>query len=205
MAHAPSETDVIALAIRGDVDAFTEIYRMHAPRVYRHIRYLIADHQEADDLTNETFLKAWKVFSRYEDRGLPLENWLLKIGHNLGVRHLKKNRVTQDIEQLTIPDSPEHRPETLMESASEAETVRAAILRLPEVPRQVIIWRFLEGMSYEEIERMLGKSNGAIRVIQFRALKQLRAILESQETIGEEPSPAPGWGIKKEALAGTPL
>jgi RNA polymerase sigma-70 factor (ECF subfamily) len=181
VAQSALEKDVIALAQRGDREAFTEIYQKHSQRVFRHIYYLIGDIHEADDLTNETFLRAWKVLDKYEDRGLPIENWLLKIGHNLGARHLKKRRPTQDIEKISLEDSPERLPERLAEVACDVETVRAAVLQLPDLPRQVIIWRFLEGMSYDEVKLMLGKTNGAIRVIQFRALKQLRGILEAME------------------------
>jgi RNA polymerase sigma-70 factor (ECF subfamily) len=207
MAQAAPEADVVALAIGGDVDAFTEIYKTHSARVFRHLNYLLGDRAEADDLTNETFLRAWKVIDRYEDRGLRIENWLLKIGHNLAVRQLKKKRPTHDIESLTIQDAPEARPESIAEMASEALEVRQAILKLPDIPRQVIIWRFLEGMDYEEIEKMLGKSNGAIRVIQFRALKQLRIILEAQEAAGgQQPASQSGWRAKAGALtAGSPL
>jgi RNA polymerase sigma-70 factor (ECF subfamily) len=201
VAQSALEKDVIALAQRGDREAFTEIYQKHSQRVFRHIYYLIGDIHEADDLTNETFLRAWKVIDKYEDRGLPIENWLLKIGHNLGARHLKKRRPMQDIENISLEDSPERLPERLAEVACDVETVRAAILQLADLPRQVIIWRFLEGMSYDEVERMLGKSNGAIRVIQFRALKQLRGILETID--GQQPE---AWrqaaaGVRRDAFS----
>jgi RNA polymerase sigma-70 factor (ECF subfamily) len=183
-----SASDLVALAVSGDRDAFAEIYQLHASRVMRHIVYLTSDYHLADELTNETFLKAWKVIDRYEDRGLPIENWLLKIGHNLATRHLKKRRITRDIETVTIEAEDDTSPERRAELASDAQTLREAILQLPEMSRQVIVWRFLEGMSYEECERMLGKSNGAIRVCQFRALKQLRQILEEMEAPAAEQS-----------------
>jgi RNA polymerase sigma-70 factor (ECF subfamily) len=195
MAQAAADADLVALAIAGDKEAFAEIYRCHAPRIYRHIQYLIGDRHEADDLTNETFFRAWKVIDRYEDRGLPIENWLLKIGHNLAARHLKRRRPTHDIQDVTVEDSADRLPERIAESASEARSLREAILQLPEVPRQVIVWRFLEGMSYEEVEAMLGKSNGAIRVIQFRALKQLRAILAA-ESDSARPAVKP-WSLAR--------
>jgi RNA polymerase sigma-70 factor (ECF subfamily) len=184
VAQSALEKEVIARAQRGDREAFTEIYRSHSRRVFRHIYYLTRDTQESDDLTNETFLRVWRVIDKYEDRGLPIENWLLKIGHNLATRHLKRRRPTQDIETVSIEDSPDRLPEHLAEVASDAESVRAAVMQLPDLPRQVIIWRFLENMSYEEVGRIVRKSNGAIRVIQFRALKQLRGILEAMEASG---------------------
>jgi RNA polymerase sigma-70 factor (ECF subfamily) len=192
MPEATLEADVIARAISRDLEAFTELYRKHAARILRHINYLVGDHYEADDLTNETFFRAWQVIHRYEDRGIPFENWLLKIGHNLASRHLKSRKPTRDIEDLNVEAGDEVSPERITETASEAEFLKAAILELPEPQRQVVIWRFLEDMSYEEVEAMLGKSNGAIRVIQYRALKQLRAILEAKTRAhSPEPNRAP--------------
>jgi len=181
VAQSALERDLVAQAKSGDREAFTELYLKHFQRVFRHVYYMIGDRQEADALTNETFLRAWKVLQKYEDRGLPIENWLLKIGHNLATRYLKKRRPVQNIETVSLVDASEHRPEHIAEVASDVMTLRAAILRLPEIPQQVIIWRFLEGMSYEEVETLLGKKNGAIRVIQFRALKQLKTILEDMD------------------------
>jgi RNA polymerase sigma-70 factor (ECF subfamily) len=202
MAHV-SAKDVIARAVAGDHEAFTQIYLQHAPRVMRHIARLTRDYYMADELTNETFLNAWKVIHRYEDRGLPIENWLLKIGHNLTVHRLKRRRETKDIDGLSIEAEEETSPERRTELASDAQTLRDALMQLPDVSRQVIIWRFLEGMSYEECEQMLGKSNGAIRVCQYRALKQLRRILAESEI-----SSLASWrsGIRssrKPALAGS--
>lgn len=177
VAQVAFESDVIAAAKAGDREAFAEIYRLHSQRVYRHICYVTGDPHEADDLTNETFIQAWKSIASYEYRGVPIEHWLLKIGHRMATHHLKRRKPTQDIENVRLEDSADRQPERLLEVASEVATLRAAVLKLPEVQRQVILWRFIEGMSYEEVAGMLGKSSGAIRVVQFRALRQLRDLL----------------------------
>lgn len=184
MAQPAFDSNLIASAQAGDREAFTEIYRLHSQRVYRHICYVTGDPHEADDLTNETFIQAWKSISKYEDRGVPIEHWLLKIGHRMATHHLKRRKPVQDIENVRLEDTSERQPEHLLEMAGEVESLRAAVLKLPEVHRQVVIWRFIEGMSYDEVAGMLGKSSGAIRVVQFRALRQLREILVHAEVPG---------------------
>ena len=178
MAQTAFDSNLIAAAKSGDREAFTEIYRMHSQRVYRHICYITGDAHEADDLTNETFIQAWKSIPKYEDRGVPIEHWLLKIGHRMATHHLKRRKPVQDIEDVKLEDSSErHQPEHLVEVAGEVDTLRAAVIQLPEVQRQVIVWRFIEDMTYDEVAGLLGKSTGAVRVIQFRALRQLRELL----------------------------
>ncbi|HEU0073147.1 MAG TPA: RNA polymerase sigma factor [Dehalococcoidia bacterium] len=182
MAQTAFDSSLIAAAKAGDREAFAEIYRRHSQRVYRHVCYITGDPHEADDLTNETFIQAWKSIPKYEDRGVPIEHWLLRIGHRMATHQMRRRKLVQDIDEVQLEDSSERRPERLAELAGEAETLRAAVIQLPEVQRQVIIWRFIEGMSYDEAAELLGKSSGAIRVIQFRALRQLREILSRAET-----------------------
>jgi RNA polymerase sigma-70 factor (ECF subfamily) len=177
VAQTAFDSSLIAAAKAGNREAFTELYRLHSQRVYRHICYITGDAHEADDLTNETFIQAWKSIPKYEDRGVPIEHWLLRIGHRMATHHLKRRKPVQDLDSIRLEDPSERQPERMAEIAGEVATLRAAVLELPEVQRQVIIWRFIEGLSYDEIAEMLGKSGGAIRVIQFRALRQLREIL----------------------------
>ena|SRR5688572_20424466 len=177
MATETDENDLVCSAIGGDVEAFAEIYARHSPRVYRHIQYLVASSPEADDLTSETFLQAWKAIGRFTPRGIPFENWLLRIGHNLAMKHLRRRRRFTPLDDLNLADEPSR--EDMPEFLADTEDVRAAILTLPAVQRQVIVWRFLENMTYGEVEKLLGKSQGAIRVIQHRALKSLRCHLEA--------------------------
>jgi RNA polymerase sigma-70 factor, ECF subfamily len=181
VAQTAVDSNLITAAKSGDREAFAEIFRMHSQRVYRHICYITGDAHEADDLTSETFIQAWKSIPKYEDRGVPIEHWLLKIGHRMATHHLKRRKPTQDIDGVKLEDPSERRPEHLIELAGEVDKLRAAVVQLPEVQRQVIVWRFIEGLSYGEVADLLGKSSGAIRVIQFRALKELRELLSQAE------------------------
>jgi len=178
MPTAVDSRDVVARAIERDHEAFAELYRRFSPRVFRHVYYIVGTKHEADDLTSETFLRAWKAIDRYEDRGLSIEYWLLRIAHNTAAKYLKRRRPVISTGEIDIEADAGRSPERVLESSSQADAVRAAILRLRDTPRQVIVWRFLEDLSYDEVEKILGKSKATIRVIQYRALKQLRDLLE---------------------------
>ena len=178
MPAAVDSRDVVARAIQRDHEAFAELYRRFSPRVFRHVYYLVGTKHEADDLTSETFLRAWKAIDRYEDRGLSIEHWLLRIGHNTAAKYLKRRRLVISTGEIDIEADACRSPERVLESSSTVAAVRAAILKLGDTPRQVIIWRFLEDLSYDEVEKILRKPKGTIRVIQYRALKQLRDLLE---------------------------
>lgn len=179
MALEVDDSALVALAITRDPEAFAQLYELHASRVQRHIYYLVGNAQEAHDLTSETFLRAWRVIDRYEDRGISIASWLLKIGHNLAAKHVMKRRSHATLDEAV--DYPAAGDSNFVDAVCDVQLARSAVLKLPGVQRQVIVWRFVEDMSYEEVAQLLGKPAATIRVIQFRALKRLRQILETQE------------------------
>lgn len=175
-----SESELIRLAKVRDTEAFGEIYERNKVRIFRHCYYLVGRvKQVAEELTNETFLSAWKAIEKFQNRGLPLLNWLLRIAHNTAIQYLRRQKPSAPID-VDIEDKRKS-PEEIVDSLGEAEHVRKAVLSLPWIQRQVIVWRFWEELSYEEVADLLGKSKETIRVIQSRALKSLRKILEEQE------------------------
>ena len=90
--RANDDTPLVLRAIERDQDAFGELYDRHAVRVYRHIYYMVGNATEAEDLSAQTFLRAWEAIERYQVRGAPFVSWLLRIAHNLGVSHLRSRR-----------------------------------------------------------------------------------------------------------------
>src|SRR5438874_11034750 len=146
MALTLMEQELTARATRRDAEAFSELYVLFHKRVYRHLYYFVGSHHEADDLTSETFLRAWKAIERYEDRGLSIEAWPLKMAHNLGVHHLRGRKPNLCVDDVEL-ESHGHSPERVAEIMAEATVVRNAILALPDVQRQVIVWRFLENLD----------------------------------------------------------
>jgi RNA polymerase sigma-70 factor (ECF subfamily) len=172
--RANDDTPLVLRAIHRDQEAFGELYDRHAVRVYRHIYYMVGNSAEAEDLTAQTFLKAWEAIERYQVRGAPFVSWLLRIAHNLGVSYLRSKRETSEVHEGIIDDKMHRDPESAYVQTAEEELVREAILRLREEQRQVIILRFIEDLDYREVAEIIGKSVAAIRVIQHRALNAMR-------------------------------
>lgn len=175
---AAEEEGLIARAARGDRDAFGRLYQRYFPRVYRHIRHLNSEPELAEDLAAQTFLNALQAIDRFELRGVPFLAWLLRIATNLTINHLKGERANGSaplpptLEAQDIDASPEESCQTKVDGERLWQLVR----RLRRDQRQVIVMRFLDGLSYQDIAQVLGKSPGAVRVIQYRALANLRRL-----------------------------
>ena len=172
--RANDDLPLVLRAIQRDEDAFGELYDRHVVRVYRHLYYMVGRQPEAEDLTAQTFLKAWEAIERYQVRGAPFVSWLLRIAHNLGVSYLRSKRESSELHDGIVDTKERRNPEWSYQQTAEEEMVREAIMRLREEQRQVIILRFIEDLDYREVAEIIGKSVAAIRVIQHRALNSLR-------------------------------
>jgi RNA polymerase sigma-70 factor, ECF subfamily len=172
--RANDDTPLVLRAIQRDEDAFGELYDRHVVRVYRHLYYMVGRQPEAEDLTAQTFLKAWEAIDRYQVRGAPFVSWLLRIAHNLGVSYLRSKRESSELHDGIVDTKERRDPEWSYQQTAEEELVREAIMLLREEQRQVIILRFIEDLDYREVAEIIGKSVAAIRVIQHRALNSLR-------------------------------
>ena len=179
---AGEEAALVRRATGGDSQAFADIYSGNLTRVYRYIYYLVANKSDAEDLTSQTFLNAWANIGRYTDRGIPILAWLLRIGRNLAMKHLGRRRPHGQLNGGEVDEASEHDPEAVAEEATEQVALREAIAQLPPTQQQVIFLRFAEGMPNPEVAQKIGKTEGAVRVIQYRALRNLAHILgEFQE------------------------
>ena len=157
--------------------AFAALYEEHVGRIYRHVFYLVGSKAEAEDLTSQTFLQAWKAIGRYQDRGQPILSWLLTIAHNLVVTKWRNGHKQTTLDGY-IPSTDTYvQPEQAYIAEYESREIQAAILRLKPLERQVILLRFVEGMDYPETAQTLGKTVNAIRVLQYRALRSLRQVM----------------------------
>jgi RNA polymerase sigma-70 factor (ECF subfamily) len=147
-------------------------------RIYRHIYYLVGDAREAEDLTAQTFLKAWEAIDRYKERGAPIVAWLLRIAHNLTVSYLRSKRDHSELDEGYVDQKRSGNPEEVLEQTADEKSVRDAVLRLRDEQRQVIMLRFVEELDYKDVAAMIGKSVPAVRVIQHRALGNLRRLMQ---------------------------
>jgi RNA polymerase sigma-70 factor, ECF subfamily len=160
---------------RLDAD-FTELYRTHLRDVYSYSYYRTGNHHDAEDLTEQTFLQAYRHFERAqrESNGRPLRPWLIRIAHNLAANYYRdrSRRPQAQLEDAAVVSAP-HDTESLVESREELEAVLAGVAKLPGDRREALIMRFALGMDNREIARTLGRSEGATKVLLHRAIRQL--------------------------------
>jgi RNA polymerase sigma-70 factor, ECF subfamily len=160
---------------------FSELYRNHLRDVYSYAYYRIGNHHDAEDLTEQTFLQAYRHFERAqrESNGRPLRPWLIRIAHNLAANYYRdrSRRPVAHLDDAAIISEP-HGTEQVVEEREEVKEVLAGVSRLPDDRREALIMRFALGMDNREIARALGRSEGATKVLIHRAIKQLEQGLE---------------------------
>ena len=167
---------------------FSELYRAHLRDVYSYAYYRVGNHHDAEDLTEQTFLQAYRHFERAqrEASGRPLRPWLIRIAHNLAAnlyrdRSRRPSSPIEDSDSLSAP----HTTEQLVEGRDELSRVLEGVRQLPDDRREALIMRFALGMDNREIARALGRSDGATKVLIHRAIKQLEGIISERGGEGE--------------------
>jgi len=164
---------------------FSELYRAHLRDVYSYAYYRVGDHHDAEDLTEQTFLQAYRHFERAvrESDGRPLRPWLIRIAHNLAANlYRDRSRKPQSALDESTPVATMHTTEDVVEGRDELKRILAGVTQLPDERREALIMRFALGMDNREISKALGRSEGATKVLIHRAIKQL----EEQMGRGEE-------------------
>jgi RNA polymerase sigma-70 factor, ECF subfamily len=163
--------------------AFTDLYRAHLRDVYSYSYYRVGNHHDAEDLTEQTFLQAWRHFERAqrESNGRPLRPWLIRIAHNLAANYYRdRSRRPQTNLDDAAPISAPHPTEEVVEGRAEVQEVLAGVANLPDDRREALIMRFALDMDNREIARALGRSEGATKVLIHRAIKQLEQKLQEE-------------------------
>ena len=166
---------------KAQLDAeFSDLYRTHLRDVYSYAYYRVGNHHDAEDLTEKTFLQAYRHFARAqrESRGRPLRPWLIRIAHNLAA-NLYRDRSRKPASPIdeSTPMAALHTTEQLVEGREELGRVLEGVGRLPEDRREALIMRFALGMDNREIARALDRSDGATKVLIHRAIKQLQELV----------------------------
>jgi RNA polymerase sigma-70 factor (ECF subfamily) len=160
---------------------FSELYRAHLRDVYSYSYYRCGNHHDAEDLTEQTFLQAYRHFERAqrEANGRPLRPWLIRIAHNLAANYYRDRarRPQARLEDADVISAP-HDTESLVEGREELEAVLAGVAELPDDRREALIMRFALDMDNKEIARAMGRSEGATKVLLHRAIRQLDGMLK---------------------------
>src|SRR5437660_3468168 len=170
---------------------FTDLYRTHLRDVYSYSYYRTGNHHDAEDLTEQTFLQAYRHFERAqrESNGRPLRPWLIRIAHNLAA-NLYRDRSRKPASPIEETDSltAAHTTEQLVEGRDELSRVLDGVRLLPDDRREALIMRFALGMDNREIARALGRSDGATKVLIHRAIRQLEQLVGEGQADGARPS-----------------
>jgi len=175
-----AEERLLVAAAQKDPTRFGELYEINFERVYAFIAWRVGDRDAAEDLTSEVFHKALANFRRFEWRGAPFASWLLKIAANAIADKAQRRG-----KELTVDDFPEIAEDASVLADLEEVDRRARLFRLveqlPEDQRRVIVMRFAEEKSTREIAQTLGRTEGAVKQLQFRGLRSLREQIKDKK------------------------
>src|SRR3954451_11238582 len=179
MAAAPES----AHADKATLDAaFAELYKAHLRDVYSYSYYRVGNHHDAEDLTEQTFLQAYRHFARAqkESQGRPLRPWLIRIAHNLAANYYRDRSRRP---QTNIDDAgalaTAHTTEGLVQDRDDLARIIRGVQQLPDDRREALIMRFALGMDNREIARALDRTDGATKVLIHRAIRQLEDIVQA--------------------------
>ena len=170
---------LVELARSGDKDAFGMLYDHYHVSVYRFVYYRVGSVQLAEDLTGETFFRALRSMNGFRWQGRDFGAWLMTIARNLTTDHFKsgRSRLEQTTEDMSTLDTETEGPESSVLAHLTNEALLRALRELPQDQQDCLVMRFLQGMSIAETADVLGRSAGAVKQLQLRAVRNLAALL----------------------------
>jgi RNA polymerase sigma-70 factor (ECF subfamily) len=161
-------------AQQGDPEAFGALFdRYHAP-VYRYIAARVGRPSDAEDLAQLVFVKALEALPRYEARGVPFGGWLFRLARNVVIDHVRTRRNHSTLEVVSERATDGDGPDELAAIRQEMESVAMALRRLTPEQREAVELRFFAGLSAREAAEVMGRQEGTVRGLQFRAIAALR-------------------------------
>ena len=175
-----SEADLVAACLKGQNDAFDVIVERHRRAVYQLCYRFVGNHEDASDLSQDVFLRAYRGLRRFRG-GSSLATWLYRIGVNVCLNRVSVRKPqTEPIEAQQHADTRSESPPERLMSAERAARVRAAIAKLPRKQRAALILRMYHEMSHQEIAEVVGSSVGAVKANVFHALQNLKKLLAGE-------------------------
>lgn len=176
-----SDAELVRRAQQRDAEAVTELYRRHAPRIYRYCLFRGVSTAAAEDVTEEVFLNMVEALPRYQERGLPFSAWLYRLAHDRLVDfHRREARQPTTLLGEDLADGAPA-PEDQVARRAQIDQLRQTMSRLSEEYQLVLHLRFVEGFALEETARQMNKTIGAIKVLQHRALRRLAQLIGNHE------------------------
>jgi len=178
---------LVDAARAGSDAALSELYTLYFPRVYRYILARTGNSYDAEDLTEEVFMKVLEAIERFEWREAPFSAWLFRIAHNAVISQRRKDGARGRSAPLTEGLALDSQgPDELVENRLALRDIMNAAQKLPEAQRQVIALRFGAGLSVAETARAMNKGEGNVKVIQHKAIAKLREMVRPKPKAYEE-------------------
>ncbi|GIW20915.1 MAG: DNA-directed RNA polymerase sigma-70 factor [Chloroflexota bacterium] len=189
MDHDETIDQLVAAARAGDADACAALFDHFHERVYRYVASRVRNPADAEDLTQTIFVKVLEALPRYEERGIPFGGWLFRLARNAIIDHIRTSRVAVDLSEVSDRPADAMGPDDVAGLREDIDRVSAALAELTDDQREVIALRFFAGLSAREAAVAMGRQEGTIRGLQFRAIAALRRRLGLSTATGE---PDPG-------------
>ncbi len=175
------EAELVETA-RNDPEAFGELYERNVDRIYAYIYYRVGNESDAEDLVARTFYQALANLPRYTDRGLPFAAWLYRIAHNLVANHHRSHQrwKVSPLDDLEVTGRPADGPDRAAELNEKQRALWAAIRRQPEERQRLLILKFADRLSNDQIGQLMGRTESSIKSLYHRTLKALKVDLEAR-------------------------
>lgn len=172
------EESLVRRAQQQDTEAFAQIYEAYFDRIYRYIALRIRNEMEAEDMTQQVFMKMLHSISSYKQQGVPFSSWIYRIAHNQVVDFVRQQnkKATVDIDGLPLPETGDD-PQHMIEQQIDIEDLKKATKLLTQSQQEVLSLRFSGELSIAECAKIMGKSEGAIKALQHSAVQALKKAL----------------------------
>jgi len=178
------EKRLVELAKAGDGQAFARLYEAYFDRVYRFIFFRVTDDEVAEDLASQVFLKAWENLHRYRPHG-PFLAWLYAIARNTVIDNYRTRKPTVSLDEAAPVATQDEKLDDRLQFQFEIQALQEAMQRLTQEQQEVITLKFIAEYDTAEIARHMGKSEGAVRALQMRALQALGRVMRTRTTDDE--------------------
>ncbi len=175
------EESLVQRAKQHDQEAFTQLYEKYFDKIYRYVSLKVGDRMEAEDITQQVFLKAIKSISSFRWKGFPFSSWLFRIAHNQVVDYLRKKtkRETVALDDTLLASDDD--PQLAFERKLDIEQLALATKKLTRAQQEVISLRFAGDLPIAQVAKVMGRSEGAVKALQHSAVVALRKELTGME------------------------
>jgi RNA polymerase sigma-70 factor, ECF subfamily len=173
-----TDETLVERSTQGDAAAFGELYERYMEQIFRYLYYQTADKHEAEDLTETVFLKAWQALPRTRKPIANIRAWLYRLAHNLVIDRRRTRKKLATIEDYPYLSDPAVSPEQALQSKEASQALAVLLTKLKPRSRQVLICRFINDLSHRETAEIMGLKENHVRVLQYRALQEMRRRME---------------------------